>query len=323
MRSTEAIPGSEPGRSYPVGFSVVTVTHNSGDVVLDMVRSLPDVAELVLVDNASSDGVPAKVRALRPSSVILELRSNNGFGSGCNVGARAASGRVVIFLNPDSRPRPGALEILARAAADEPGSVFGPALLDENGVARHNLRRRSVPIHEMLEMMPSAKRWTPRRLRRDLPPDDLRYRQGGRVDYLQGACLAVDRKRFLAIGGFDEDFFLYSEEESLCEALAAAGGRCVYVPEAIVEHVQGTSTDRVSSFARFHGGRSRAIFYRKRYGTLLGTLSTVGIAAAAVIGLCMRPLQHAVKGRAAVAAPNQTDTLRGLMAGATARLSRR
>ncbi len=84
---------------------------------------------------------------------------------------------------------------------------------------------------------------------------------------------------FHRLGGFDEDFFLYSEEETLCEAVRAAGGRCIYVPEAVIAHVGGTSTARVSDFAVHHFYRSRAIFYSKRYGNV------GGLAAAGLIGL--------------------------------------
>jgi N-acetylglucosaminyl-diphospho-decaprenol L-rhamnosyltransferase len=304
-------------------FSVVTVTHNSGDVVLEMVAALPEAAELVLVDNASSDGVAGRVRALRPSAVVLELSTNDGFGAGCNVGARAASGEVVIFLNPDCRPRPGALEALARAAAESPGSVFGPTLLDADGVLRHQLRRRSRPSHEILELMPSWRRWAPDRARRDLPAHDPRYSDGGDVAYLQGACLAVDRDRFLAVGGFDEDFFLYSEEETLCETLVRAGGRCVYLPQAVVEHVGATSTEGVSAFALRHAYRSRAIFYRKRYGEIIGSLAILGIAVAAVISAALRPLAVALGRQAAAEPATEADTLRGLLAGATTRIHRR
>ena len=207
----------------PFRFSVVTVIHNSGDVVLDMVRGLPVQAAPIVVDNASTDGAAAEIRVARPGTVILELLTNGGFGVGCNVGARAADDDVVIFLNPDCRPRPGALELLAASAAAEPGSVFGPAILDDRGVLQHSLRRRSVPIHEILELLPSARRWIPSSLRRELPERDPRYRVGGTVDYLQGACLATTRARFFEVGGFDEDYFLYSEEETLCKSFNELG----------------------------------------------------------------------------------------------------
>lgn len=302
--------------------SVVSVTYNSLDVIGDMLGALGPDLEVVVVDNSSTDGTPAMVAAARDGVTLVDLPTNGGFGRGCNVGAGVATGDVLVFLNPDCRPQPGALELLAEMAAADPSSIFGPALLHDDGSARHNLRRASRPRHEILELLPSAGRWVPRRWRRDLPADDPRYAEGGEVDYLQGACLAVSRERFMSIGGFDEDFFLYSEEETLCQAIIAAGGRCIYVPNAVVAHAGASSTDVVSRFALRHAYRSRAIFYRKRYGELRGQSTGVAIALAALLSWMLSPLAAAVGGRAAQLPRTQWDSLRGLFQGMSYRIGR-
>jgi N-acetylglucosaminyl-diphospho-decaprenol L-rhamnosyltransferase len=262
--------------------SVITVTHNSGDVVAGMLQSLPLDVEAIVVDNASSDGSAAIARASRPGAVVVELANNKGFGHGCNVGAGVASGDTLVFLNPDGRVIGSAVTVLAAQVSADRSSICGPAFVHEDGSVRHDVRRRSRPYHEALELLPSAKRWTPDRLLRDLPASDTRYTTPGEVDYLQGACLAIDRRRFNELGGFDEDFFLYSEEEALCEVVRATGGQCIYLPAAVIQHVGGTSTGQVSEFAIHHFYRSRAIFYRKRYG-LVGGLAAAGLLGLAVI----------------------------------------
>lgn len=270
--------------------SVITVTHNSGDVISGMLRSLPPDVEAIVVDNASTDGSPEIAQAARPDAIVVRLPNNQGFGHGCNVGAGVASRDVLIFLNPDGRVIGDALAVLAEHVSEHPRSIYGPAFLHEDGRPRHDVRRRSQPFHEALELLPSAKRWTPSRLRRDLPDADPRYTNGGEVDYLQGACLAIDRRLFHQLGGFDEDFFLYSEEETLCNAARMSGGECIYVPDAVIEHVGGTSTARVSEFAVHHFYRSRVIFYRKRYGSLGGLLVAVCIGACLLINRVLAPL---------------------------------
>jgi hypothetical protein len=302
--------------------SIVTVTHNSSDVIGDMLRSLPAEVEVVLVDNASSDDVAATARAVRPDTVVIELTTNIGFGGGCNVGARRATGDVVIFLNPDCRPQPGAIEALSARASEDPTSIFGPALLDADGTLRSNLRRASRPYHEILEGLPSAARWVPIRWRRDLPADDPRYRDGGQVDYLQGACLAIARERFLLVGGFDEDFFLYSEEETLCLAVRARGGSCVYVPEVAVSHTEGTSTTAVRAFALRHLFRSRAIFFRKRYGELRGLLAIIAIASVMAVSWMLHPVAVALRMHASQRPQVERYALAGLFEGAIHRFGR-
>jgi GT2 family glycosyltransferase len=301
--------------------SVITVTYNSGDDVAGMLRSLPDDVEAIVVDNASTDGSPEIAQAARPNTVVVRLPNNQGFGHGCNVGAGVASRDVLIFLNPDGRIVGDALDVLAAHASEDPRSIFGPAFLRQDRSPRHDVRRRSQPHHEVLELLPSAKRWTPQRLRRDLPASDPRYTVGGEVDYLQGACLAIDRQLFHQLGGFDEDFFLYSEEETLCAAVRAAGGRCIYLPDAVIEHVGGTSTGRVSDFAVHHFYRSRAIFYRKRYGWLGGFLASAWIGSFLLINALLSPLvtRHGGGGPYLTA---HAAAFRGLLRGSVAQVRR-
>jgi len=270
--------------------SVITVTHNSGDVVAGMLQSLPPDVEAIVVDNASSDGSAEIARRARPGTVVVELPNNGGFGHGCNVGAGVASGEVLVFLNPDGRVVDDALSALAAHVQSDPHSIFGPAFLGADGELRHDVRRRSEPYHEVLDLLPGSRRWLPDRLRRDLAHDDRRYSTGGEVDYLQGACLAIDRHLFHMLGGFDEDFFLYSEEETLCEGVRRAGGHCIYLPAAVVQHVGGTSTGRVNDFAMGHFYRSRVIFYRKRYGFAGGLTAAALIALGLIANLLCSPL---------------------------------
>jgi GT2 family glycosyltransferase len=304
-----------------MAISVITVTHNSGDVVADLLRSLPGDVEAIIVDNASRDGSADIARSARPGTIVVELPRNGGFGYGCNVGAGVASGDILIFLNPDGRPTEGALGVLASRVAQDRSSIFGPAFLHDDGSPRHDVRRGSRPYHEALELLPSAKRWTPERLRRDVPESDQRYIIGGDVDYLQGACLAIDRQLFKSVGGFDEDYFLYSEEETLCEAVLAAGGRCVYVPDAVVSHVGGTSTARVSDFAVYHFYRSRAIFYRKRYGYAGGVVASSLIVTMITSNLVLSPLVKLLGSGGPYLAAH-AYAYRGIGSGLAVRLSR-
>ncbi len=245
----------------PPEASVIIVLHDSGDALAACIGSIPPHFEVVIADNASVDSGPEIARELRPDAVAAP-GPNLGFGAGCNRGARAASGSVLIFLNPDSRAEPGALEALA--AATRPGSIFGPNLVDPDGKLRANARRRSRLGQDIAALLPASARWIPDSLRRDLPPTSAIYDTGGPVDYLQGACLAIEAASFAAIGGFDETFFLYSEEEDLCERLRAAGGTCELIASARVAHIGATSSRKIGELAAFHLFRSKLLLYRKR-----------------------------------------------------------
>ena len=302
--------------------SVITVTYNSGDDVAGMLQSLPPEVEAIVVDNASSDRSAEIARAARPGTVVVTLPNNGGFGHGCNVGAGVASGDVLIFLNPDGRVVDDALTVLEAHVEAERRSIFGPAFTQQDGSPRHNVRRRSQPYHEAVELLPASKRWLRWQLRRSLPMTDVRYSTTGEVAYLQGACLAIDRQLFHRIGGFDEDFFLYSEEETLCDAVRAAGGRCVYLPDAVIQHIGGTSTARVSDFATHHFYRSRAIFYRKRYGNAGGLAAAALIGLGLVINACLHPIvkRYGHSGQAGTQFESRSAALSGLVRGSFATL---
>lgn len=301
------------------GFAVVTVLHSSGDSIEACLESVPAAAEMIVVDSCSSDGGAEVVRRCRPDATLISLATNVGFGAGCNIGVRAAASEVVVLLNPDTVIERGALEILIERVKKAPSAIVGPALLAPTGELWAVCRRWSRPRYDVVELLPFAGRWVSGSLRRDIPMEAPIYEVGGAVDYLQGACLALRRDLFLDLGGFDERFFLYSEEEDLCERLWQAGGHCLYEPRAIVRHAWGTSTAKRARFATRHLYRSRTLLYRKRYGHLRGcaaALTTAGALLADVPAWAVRWILR----RGSARTPGWiVAALRGLLEGVSTR----
>jgi N-acetylglucosaminyl-diphospho-decaprenol L-rhamnosyltransferase len=195
---------------------------------------------------------------------------------------------TLIFLNPDAVPEPGALELLAARARRDRRAVFGPELLAADDSIRFLCRKRSLLRHEVSDLIPGLHRVATSGWRRDLPPDSPVYEAGGSVAYLQGACIAIDRQTFVSLGGFDEDFFLYGEEEGLCARVRAYGGEAIYEPRARVRHISGTSSARAESptarrLAVFHRFRSRIVLFRKSRGSLGGLLAAIVIVPALLV----------------------------------------
>lgn len=276
--------------------SVVVVTHNSADVITECLASLPQDVEVIVVDNASEDNGAAVVEAAYPRSTLLREQTNRGFGAGCNIGAHRASGDVLIFLNPDTVVEEPALDTLAQAVRHGRQRVVGPALLDVAGNVRHVARRRTTVIHEVTDLVPALRGVLPTSWRRDLPPTDPIYRYGGRVAYVQGACIAVSRSTFEEVGGFDEAFFLYSEEEDFCDRVTEIGGTAMYEPRARVRHLWGASTQKAGSVPAFHRFRSAVLLQRKRGARMHGLLVAVVLLVAVIVRFLGVALCH-VAGR--------------------------
>jgi GT2 family glycosyltransferase len=262
------------------GLSVVVVLHNSSETLADCLASIPREAEAVVVDNASTDDGAALAERLLPTAAVIRSERNLGFGGGCNLGLREATGDVVVFLNPDAVLTEEAVERLVGALDEDGVGMVGPAIITPAGAVEHTCRRWTSAWHALLEHLPFANRWSPTRFRRDLPPESPVYRLGGRVAYVQGACMALRADTLRAIGGFDEDFFLYGEEESIALRLLPLRKSCVYVPQAQAVHVGGTSTRHIGTRQSFHLWRSNVLLMRKRGSTARATLDLLVTAAA-------------------------------------------
>lgn len=255
--------------------SVVVVSYNVRRHVLDALRSVPPGGDLqietIVVDNASSDGSVATIREEFPETIVVEAGENRGFGAANNLGLRRARGRYVLFLNPDAELRPGALERLVAYLDARPDvGIVGPRLRHPDGTVQPS-RRRFPSIRTLLVESTVPGRWWSGwpALRRyyldDVPDDDAQD-----VDWLVGAALLVRRDAIEALGGFDERFFLYSEELDLARRFRLRGWRVVYDPEAEVIHHEGKSSEQNLAGRAIAFNESKARYAEKYAGRDVG-----------------------------------------------------
>lgn len=193
------------------------VSYNSAHVLASAVASCPHPP--VVVDNASTD--TSVTVAEEAGARVIAAGGNVGFGTGCNIGARAGSAPFILFLNPDSVLTPGALERLEDAARAMPGTAaWAPRIVESDGTLF--FRRRSFLL--------------PRGARQPLPEGNVAVR------VLSGAALLVRRTAFEAVGGFDEEIFLFYEDDDLCIRLGQAGWELWHIHDALVRHGRGQSS---------------------------------------------------------------------------------
>lgn len=238
-------------------------------------------AEVVVVDNASRDGISARLAQAVPTARVLEEAVNRGYGAACNRGARETSRPLVLFLNSDAYVRPGAVDALAAALdADEGAAAAGPRLLDPDGSLQPSIRRLPTPLRIFLESSGLAFLAGGRRPFAGHTKVRADHSRAQAVEALMGAALLVRRTAFEAAGGFDEAFFLYAEETDLMARWRRAGWRVLYVPEAQVVHEGGRSGgDRL--FGRLH--ESLARYAAKHHGPAAGAFARVVLAAGAAV----------------------------------------
>jgi N-acetylglucosaminyl-diphospho-decaprenol L-rhamnosyltransferase len=309
----------ERGQARIEDLAVVVVLHNSGGVVEECLEALPAQAEVIIVDNASVDDGLEQARTHRPDAIVVRSGRNLGFGTGCNIGWRAATRPYVAFVNPDVRVGDATLPLLLARLSREQHSIVGPALLDASGRPRRCKRQPSALL-DICGLLPAAARWAPTGWDGKVDHADPIHIRGGSVGSIEGACFVVRRADLEAIGGFDEDLFLYYEEDSLATRLARLGGGTVYEPYAVAEHLGGDSTGKVAALATHHLHRSRVIFYRKRHGDRLGILIGVMLVLAALLSGAAAVVKMILGRERSTTLSDLRHILGGLRAGMTATL---
>jgi GT2 family glycosyltransferase len=219
---------------------------------------------VIVVDNGSTDGTLDLVRGQFPEARVVE-QENRGFGAGNNAGMRAASGRYFLLLNPDAWLTEGALEDLVAFADKHPeAAVVGPRLLNPDGSLQRSVRGYPTPWRLATEYFFLRKLAPGSHALNALFGAGFDHESIREADYLFGACLLVRRDAVDSVGGFDEDFFLMSEEVDWLYRFRQAGWKVLFYPDAEVFHVVGASLNP----ARFQDVvRGHLQFLRKHRGT--------------------------------------------------------
>jgi N-acetylglucosaminyl-diphospho-decaprenol L-rhamnosyltransferase len=242
-----------------VSVAVVIVAHNS---LTDLRRTVPALLtelqaqdELIIVDNASSDGLVDEVRKIVPIAKVRALSKNAGFAGGANAGAAEARRDLLVLLNPDAVVQRGWGEAIRRPwseaierAPGEPSAAWmGLVLLEDGkrintsgGVLHFTGFGWAGQVGQPISAAPSGSR---------------------EVAFVSGACLAIPRELWVRLGGFPEHFFMYCEDVDLSLRLRLLGGSLLVAPEARVDHAY--------EFAK--GDAKWRMLERNRWATVLRT----------------------------------------------------
>lgn len=222
--------------------------------------------EVVVLDNASADGSADMVRTHFPGVRLLESDTNLGFARGYNRAAAETSGRHIFMLNPDTLVRTGAPATLVSFLDSQPeAGAAAPRVLNPDGTLQHSCRRFPRPIAAILRNTIVGRLLPGDPFRRNYLMTDWDHASVRQVDWVSGAAICIRRETWEEVGGFDEGFYMYAEDIDWCLRAKQAGWRVYYVPDAVVVHRIGASSDQrpLRMVVEFH--RSMARFYRKHY----------------------------------------------------------
>ncbi len=299
--------GGPPAAALPTAdldLSVVVLNYNTRDHLRECLLSLRRegsttlshgdasvTAEVLVVDNASSDGSARMVEAEFPWVTLIRSPRNGGFAFGNNLALVRSRGRAILVLNPDTEVPEGAIETLLDRLRTRPeAAVVGPKLVRADGTM-HLACRRSFPspsvafyrLSGLSQRFPHSPRFGRYNLT-FLDPD-----LEAEVDSVCGACMLVRRAAIQQAGLLDERFFMYGEDLDWCWRFKERGWTVRYLPTVEVRHQHGAASRQRALRTTFHFFRAMDLFYRKhyqrQYNPLVTALVTLGVYVGLVLAL--------------------------------------
>jgi len=259
-----------------MGVSIIIVNYNTRDLLEQCVESVflhtTDIHfEIIIVDNASSDGSTEMIKRNFPYVILIESKENLGFGRANNLGAKHANGKYLFLLNSDTILIENSIKLLYdyfENNTNDKLALIGCKLLDINKNPHISYGNFPTIKQELFEYGLSKifKKYYLKNLSPSVSDNSNRLRE---VDYLMGADLFFKKKIFEEIGGFDEDFFLYYEETEICYRLKAKGYQILWVPITSIIHYIGASGNQTNTFNYWifeQLQKSKFLYYTKCYG---------------------------------------------------------
>lgn len=250
---------------------VIVTAEGAWELVRDCLDSLcahpPATAHMAVhvVDNASRDGTPDRIRARYPDVNVAALDRNSGFGYASNYGVKRTHAPFVLLLNPDTVLQAGAIDTLLGAFARTPrAAVVGPRLLRTDGSLDHNAKRSfPSPSAAFGHLIRGA---TPGRLRSGsgYSRADIDECADAAVEAVSGACMLVRRAALPDVGLLDEHYWMYGEDLDWCRRFLEHGWEVRYIGGATVVHVgHGVTGARRSVRVNWAFHRAMGRFYRR------------------------------------------------------------
>lgn len=305
-----------------VDVTVVIVNWNGAELLDDCLQSIVDFwpawlsHEVVVVDNASTDGSVALLEQHWPEVQVIVNEENVGFCRANNQAIRAGDAPLLLLLNTDARLTRGCVASMVDRMESDPGAaVIGPRLVYGDGSFQRWTAGRSLSLGTCASYLLGADRLAarfPRLSGMYLSHDTHQPFQAG---WVSSAAMLLRRRAVEEVGLLDESIFVYMDDVDLCERVRAAGWHVWYAADATCVHLMGATTKRRTGQASPEALRALNRWYQRRHGPgsthVLRAIETAGFAARA--GVC---------GVMGIARRNEGDRLRARAHWRLAKLSR-
>jgi len=252
-----------PRSPFSLALSVIVVSADSGPSLRECVGRLLTSRislEVILVDNASVDGIPAAIERAHQSDVRLKVIYNHrnlGFGAAVNLGAKQATGDALLILNPDCLVHEDDLRcLLADLDANPKTGLIGAVVCDPDGRPDPASWRRDPFFRRAVNSL-LGRAGEHVNMRQEIPVELIE------AEAVSGALMLLPRKLFMRLGGFDEDYFLHCEDLDLCRRVRNHGYRVLLDGHVRVEHGKGSSSRHRPVFVSRHKHQGMWLWFCK------------------------------------------------------------
>jgi hypothetical protein len=254
--------------------SIIIVNWNTKDLLIECLNSLEEQKgtfqkEVIVVDNGSSDGSQAAVRASFPKVQVIENKANLGFAKANNIGIKASKGRYLCLINSDVKVLDGCLDQLVRYMDQETSiGIVGPKILWPDMALQDSCRKFPSLWNNICDLL---------HLNRLFPKSDIFSSEHmmffdhmtiRNVEGLVGCFLMIRKDALEKIGLFDEQFFIYFEETDLCKRFRDKNWKIVFFPDAQAIHYGRKSSSKDASRFSFEQLKSKIQYWKKQHRRL-------------------------------------------------------
>ena len=226
--------------------SIIVISYNCLDLVTNILLSLKDIkTDIILIDNASTDGTPDKIEKEFLNVRVIRNQSNEGYAKAINIGVHYSLGSWIIVSNADVEFHNGCIEnMIDYLQKNQDVGIVGAQQLFPDGSWQRSYGNAPGLFGSLKDLLgiTSLRQFIRKKAWSGWVVDNKQREVG----YIDGAVMAIRRESYESIGGFDEEFFFYSEDADFCFRLRKAGWGVVFLPSARVTHLRGGSSTKVS-----------------------------------------------------------------------------
>lgn len=267
--------------------SVIIVSWNARRFLKDCIESVRRtggrlVREIVVVDNASTDGSPEMVKELFPEVTLVRASTNLGFAKANNLGMKHCRGDFLALVNSDVIVHPECFQKLAALLdSREQVGLVGPRIIGADGHVQHTCRQLPTVWNTLCRFLALDRVFSRWRLFAGFQMRHWDYNSLAEVEVLSGCFWLARRSAVEDVGSLDERFFFYAEDIDWCKRFRDAGWKIMFVPEASATHFGGGSSGNAPLRYSIEMLRANLLYWKKHHGSL-GRLSYY----------CMALVQH-------------------------------